>query len=699
MESHHHEYDEKIASGDEISSESLPDDAPEGVCKNFQQVLSDGLFDDEASASTSKSVTYDENKDDKTVDDITAVYSEATMFNSSKEKAKDDGSLLRLDKEVRGGENEVKSAGREYPDASRMIGGDIVFAVNDLQDVLSDSLSDDEPSLSGTLHAAGDDKMAASDGAVLEGHSRASGDAKSLDSTSADAEGAKALNKDELSGLTSLIGSSGNKVCGTGAEETLVCDIDSLDSIHIKETSIAANSRKSPVSVAATCDNAAADGCRCRPTSTARFDAVPWAIAQEIDNLTPRQRDALVRIFDGENVFVTGRGGTGKSAILRLVAGLNRDGPYFMVGKLAFKTKVVVACAPTGIAASSMAFPGSSTIHSRLGISSHCKTPEELIRNLKRTNPETLETWVSMEVLIIDEISMVTAELLDLIIGTVVCLQGSLCQVVLLGDWLQLPPISNRTAFDSGRNFAFKAKCWKELFPFQNVVQLLVSHRHKDSAVLDLICQEVRQGRVDSSTSRLIELHEPDEGLKNEDFTTVTTRKNDAARVNDEFMRKLGGEIVKFTAKDVCKEFCSPPLRDSFMRSCLAERELNLCVGAKVVLVKNLSIPSGLVNGAQGVVKEFVRMENGTAVYPVCEFWGVDTSREESPPASFHLVDGCTSQVLLMPVDFSLTRMNGKFEETLCTRTMIPVIRSFALTAHKAQSLTIPVLSCNFSGV
>jgi ATP-dependent DNA helicase PIF1 len=460
--------------------------------------------------------------------------------------------------------------------------------------------------------------------------------------------------------------------------------------------------RDSPISVAVAC---ASDGdggtSRCLPMSTSRFGSVPREIAESLDNLTRRQRDAVTRIFDGENLFITGRGGTGKSAILKLVAALNRDGPHFKIGGLALKTKNIVACAPTGIAASSMAFPGSSTVYSKLGISTHCTTPDDLVRHLSK-NAEMLDVWETMEVLIIDEISMVDAALMDLIVGTLQCLRGSnsMCQIVVLGDFLQLPPIpQTKSAFDFGRNFAFKAKCWPNLFPFKNVVQLLVCHRHKDSAVLDLMCQEVRLGRVESSTERLIALHEPDEGLKNEDFTTVTTRKADAGRVNNEFMRKLGGEVYTFRARDVCKEFCSQALYDSFMRSCLAERELKLCVGAKVVLVKNLSIPSGLVNGAQGVVTEFVRPENCSAVFPVCEFWGVDTTNEEAPPASFEAVDGSKTKVMLKPVEFSLTRMNGRFEEKLCTRTAVPVIKSFALTAHKAQSLTIRVLSCNFSGV
>ena len=458
----------------------------------------------------------------------------------------------------------------------------------------------------------------------------------------------------------------------------------------------------SPVSVAVTSERASQSELKelVVPSKAPSFGCVPQDTAANIDLLSERQLESLTRIFSGQSLFITGRGGTGKSAIMKLVGDLNSLGPFFRINGLGLlKSKKILAGAPTGIAAASIPIAGSSTIYALLGIQPNCKSVRDMLYRLKK-NPDYLKNWTSVELLIIDEISMISSELFDLIIDTLREVRdGDLPQVVVLGDWLQIAPIQkNRTAFNIGRDYAFKSRNWGLLFPFENVVQLHVSYRNH--GVLDLMCQEMRIGKLDPATKRIMQLHTPSSEYCSSDFTHVTTRKADAACVNSKFMRKLGCEIISFPAVDKQMGICPPQIFDSFLKQCLAEKNLKLCVGAKVCLIKNLCFEVGLVNGAQGRLVEFSGDDSilGVGKLPVVDFegGGVDTSVEHDPNPQFEVVGGSSTKVIIKPAEFNLTRLNGGYEETLCQRNQVPLLCSFAFTAHKAQSLSIPVLSANF---
>ena len=180
-------------------------------------------------------------------------------------------------------------------------------------------------------------------------------------------------------------------------------------------------------------------------------------------DLNPKQQEAINAAKDGKNVFITGQGGVGKSFILETIIKhfYNRN-PIRSIGVVA----------PTGVSA--IALPNGQTIHKFSGVG----IPEIKNDFGNVWEPEKQYMWRNLKVLIVDEISMISAEFLD-------CLSEQVCkirknnlpfggiQLIFCGDFLQLPPIT-RSMKDiqalksnledwsyNNRGFAFQSNVWK----------------------------------------------------------------------------------------------------------------------------------------------------------------------------------------------------------------------------------------------
>ena len=150
--------------------------------------------------------------------------------------------------------------------------------------------------------------------------------------------------------------------------------------------------------------------------------------------LSQSQYDVIETIFTGNSVFYTGAAGTGKSFILRIL--------QETFGKLDCKEKIAFT-APTGVAACNI---GGMTVHSWAGIGLGTEPLETLCTKIIR-NKNTSNRWKSTQILVVDEVSMLSGELFDKlnVIGQRVRdnpnqLFGGI-QVVLCGDFFQLPPV------------------------------------------------------------------------------------------------------------------------------------------------------------------------------------------------------------------------------------------------------------------
>ena len=324
----------------------------------------------------------------------------------------------------------------------------------------------------------------------------------------------------------------------------------------------------------------------------------------EWEGFTELQKEFFRFFFAKRNIFLTGPAGTGKTfAIEKLIEFLDEvKHPY---GKTA----------TTGVAALNV---GGSTIHSWAGLGIADDDGMELLDKVAE-NKKACNRIKGARLLIIDEISMAKADLMDKI--DIVCQYirnnpnpfGGL-QVVFVGDFLQLPPVFNRL---EDEKFAFDSEAWKTA----NIktIHLTEIVRQHDEPHFAKFLNEVRTGAdtdfgiLEPCLNRVF----PNDGIKP---VKLFCKNYNVDEYNREKLLEISSPSKKYYAVDD-----GPGNWKSFFdKNCRAPSELELRVGAQVMLLTNLAVESRLVNGSIGVVEKMyddhvlVRFESGT--YPIEPF-------------------------------------------------------------------------------
>ncbi len=295
--------------------------------------------------------------------------------------------------------------------------------------------------------------------------------------------------------------------------------------------------------------------------------------------LSPEQLAVFERIeHTREHVFVTGRAGTGKSTILN---------------HLSFHTsKIIAVCAPTGVAALNV---GGQTIHSLL------RLPTGVIADHDLDQPAELKKMLAaIDTLVLDEVSMVSADLMDAIDRSLRQARGrghdpfGGVQVIMFGDPYQLPPVPPRDPHerayfaDTYRSlWFFDAKVWLDT-PL-TAIELVEVHRQKDDRFKQIL-GAVRYGEVTADMAE--ELNSAGARPAPEDALTLATTNATVARINASRLAKITGDAVRAVA-EVNGEF-----RENTYP---ADEVLELKPGAQVMFLRN--DPDGRwVNGTIGTV-------------------------------------------------------------------------------------------------
>ncbi|CAL1172970.1 unnamed protein product [Cladocopium goreaui] len=212
------------------------------------------------------------------------------------------------------------------------------------------------------------------------------------------------------------------------------------------------------------------------------------------EHLTAEQQDAARRALRGENLFLTGAAGTGKSFLLRyLIQELEQRFP-----------EQVAVTASTGVAASHLA---GQTLHSFAGIGIGCSTLRMALKKVRQTSGAEAR-WTQTRVLVVDEISMVDAKLLDLLEGLACNLRGNRqafggMQVLLCGDFLQLPPVQERGG--GARSFCFTANAWQKANLQQGTVLLREPVRQQSDSDFAEVLNDMRLGIVSEKAKAMLE--------------------------------------------------------------------------------------------------------------------------------------------------------------------------------------------------
>ena len=382
-----------------------------------------------------------------------------------------------------------------------------------------------------------------------------------------------------------------------------------------------------------------------------------------IDTLTEEQRSVIDYLVTGKNVFLTGGGGVGKSYLLSVIytelPGLKQ------VVKLHYNIQI---CALTGCAALLLGHKA-KTVHSWAGIGLGKGTVAELCIKIKR-NKKTLRNWISTDLLIIDEVSMMTAELLDKLNEIGQKMRGSKkpfggIQLLLVGDFFQLPPV-NKGA--DGVMFAFESAAWTHLELAH--IELTQIQRQKD-AIFQTVLKEARVGALSKESCAILRSRE---GLAWKDNkikpTLLFPKRAEVEMINDSNLKALHGKVyvykslLKYDGK-VPKGFTENDERFQQALSYMDANasyalELELVQNAQVMLIANVDPDAGLVNGSRGIIVGFCAATN----LPIVEF--VNGVRK---PVGTHA----------WPIE----------DMEFVARTQVPLRLAFACTIHRAQGASL----------
>jgi len=413
------------------------------------------------------------------------------------------------------------------------------------------------------------------------------------------------------------------------------------------------------------------------PNPVPRYMASP-SIPDE-PKLTPGQEEALRLVTEGVSICLTGAGGSGKSYIIKhILQTLGLD-------------KTIAVTALTGIAGTHI---DGLTLHSWSGIPTR-QTNKERILKVLQDDVETVDRWKTTDLLVIDEISMMSAELfnkLDYIgrhIRDVLDKPFGGLQLILSGDFCQLPPIGHND------RYCFESTNWSQAI--YRTIHLHQIMRQSDPD-LQRVLNEVRLGQITSVGKELLNsrlLKNISSSCSSGDSvdsvgqnggvrpTLVYPHKAKVAEINKRELDRvlaLGETEVSYSFKDTMAvkpqfksrlSLCSRDkkgLEDYLDKHCTAEKELLLTIGCQVMLLVNLDLKKGLVNGATGIVVDFeVDPETpGSAPFPVVKFH-----------------NGLQQTIR----KFTWKPEHPKYA---LKRTQVPLMLSWAITVHRAQGATLP---------
>lgn len=336
-----------------------------------------------------------------------------------------------------------------------------------------------------------------------------------------------------------------------------------------------------------------------------------------------KQKKAYDLLIKGYNIFLTGMSGSGKSLIIK---------SFYKEYK---HLKKIGITSTTGV---SSLLIGGTTLHSYLGIGLGKDNVELLYLKIKNKK-FMLKRWLDLECLIIDEISMLNPELFDKLellarkVREIELPFGGI-QLILTGDFLQLPAVESF-------NFCFEAKSWCNCIKKENIIYLKEIFRQND-VIFQNCLNEIRIGELSEETINILK-QRVDIELVNEYGilpTKIYSLNKDVDRYNEKQLDKLvlQNESLEFFRYELTYIVLKKNLQfveDRIKKACNAPEILEICIGAQVMLIYNLDLDSGLVNGSRGIVTKFVdgipmvKFLNGLEIIIDYNTWTIEENSEK----------------------------------------------------------------------
>jgi ATP-dependent DNA helicase PIF1 len=340
------------------------------------------------------------------------------------------------------------------------------------------------------------------------------------------------------------------------------------------------------------------------------------------------------------------------------------------------------------------------TLHSWAGIGLGKKTVEEIVNKI-RYKPGSLKNWRNTDLLIIDEISMMTGDLFDKLNKIAKIIRKNKkpfggIQIVLCGDFCQLPPVITNNK-EIKNKFAFECESWFEcmngklkiikkdekstqvsVLNYGNIIMLTDNHRQAKDPEYAEALKEIRFGRVSKATRKM--LKERLTTMIPEDIKTtkIYTRNIDVNAMNQMELEALERKIFEFpVAFEVKRNYT---LNDKQLENikgnmikgyCGGDSKLRLAQGAQVMLTYNLIPEIGLVNGSKGIINE-ISSEGITIDFE-------NSIRQLIEPKEYEYEDDDENRIIMK---------------------QFPLRLAYAITIHKSQGATLQdaVIDCG-SGI
>jgi ATP-dependent DNA helicase PIF1 len=396
-------------------------------------------------------------------------------------------------------------------------------------------------------------------------------------------------------------------------------------------------------------------------------------------NLSIEQEYALEKFKKGENLFITGPGGTGKTKLIDI-----------LVKHANSSAKNVQVCAMTGCAAILLQC-GAQTLHSWSGIKLAKGENDRIIASITK-NKRLRSKWRKVQILIVDEISMMSLKIFDLIeaIGRA-CRLSELpfggIQVIFTGDFYQLPPVGTYGDVTT-EMFCFESERWTHVFSKKNHIQLKTIFRQTDPVYKDILLQ-VRNASLSAENINILQSQVKRE-IDSSKYNGCIPTKLFPTRVKTDFLnntmfaklpdpevvfqcdKKMScrtfldtGKPIPLDKLDACLKLSTPEVEyeiQNLVNTSSYQETLSLKKGAVVMCTTNLDMENGICNGSQGIITNIINSQSG-------------------PLPEVRFANGMTR---VIPIKY---RQSDEFPTLAIGQ--IPLCLAWALTIHKIQGATL----------